>query len=142
LGDFIFQGMAISLLFGALISTLLTLLVIPLGCVSAQRAFVMPKAPYPHSIQVTATPPITLPSKPTLPPTSAPLTEPPVTLEAAPATTTPVGEATQEAAPAATTPPGEATEEEAAANKKEAAGRRGIRLKPPQGEASSTGEGN
>ncbi len=52
LGDFIFQGMAISLLFGSLISTVLTLLVIPLGCVSARRAFVTPKAPYPKSIRV------------------------------------------------------------------------------------------
>ncbi len=43
LGDFIFQGMAISLLFGSLVSTLLTLLVIPLGCVSASNAFVHPE---------------------------------------------------------------------------------------------------
>lgn len=33
--DPIFQGMAISLLFGVLVSTLLTLVVIPLGCISA-----------------------------------------------------------------------------------------------------------
>jgi multidrug efflux pump subunit AcrB len=38
LTDPIFQGMAISLLFGVLISTLLTLVVIPLGCISAGRA--------------------------------------------------------------------------------------------------------
>jgi hypothetical protein len=37
LTDPIFQGMAISLLFGVLISTLLTLVVIPLGCISAGR---------------------------------------------------------------------------------------------------------
>jgi multidrug efflux pump subunit AcrB len=37
LTDPIFQGMAISLLFGVLISTLLTLVVIPLGCVSAGK---------------------------------------------------------------------------------------------------------
>lgn len=37
--DPIFQGMAISLIFGTLISTLLTLVVIPLGCVSARQAF-------------------------------------------------------------------------------------------------------
>ena len=37
--DPIFQGMAISLMFGALVSTLLTLLVIPLGCISAGYAF-------------------------------------------------------------------------------------------------------
>jgi multidrug efflux pump subunit AcrB len=35
--DPIFQGMAVSLLFGVLISTILTLLVIPLGCVSAGK---------------------------------------------------------------------------------------------------------
>ena len=40
LTDPIFQGMAISLLFGVLISTLLTLVVIPLGCVSAGRYLV------------------------------------------------------------------------------------------------------
>jgi multidrug efflux pump subunit AcrB len=37
--DPIFQGMAISLLFGALIATTLTLIVVPLGCISAARAF-------------------------------------------------------------------------------------------------------
>ncbi|MBK1720852.1 efflux RND transporter permease subunit [Thiocystis violacea] len=37
LTDPIFQGMAISLLFGVLVSTLLTLVVIPLGCVSAGK---------------------------------------------------------------------------------------------------------
>jgi hypothetical protein len=37
--DPIFQGMAVSLLFGVLISTLLTLLVIPLGCISGRKAF-------------------------------------------------------------------------------------------------------
>jgi multidrug efflux pump subunit AcrB len=35
LTDPIFQGMAVSLLFGVLVSTVLTLVVIPLGCVSA-----------------------------------------------------------------------------------------------------------
>ena len=35
LSDPIFQGMAVSLLFGVLVSTLLTLFVVPLGCVSA-----------------------------------------------------------------------------------------------------------
>jgi multidrug efflux pump subunit AcrB len=39
LTDPIFKGMAISLLFGVLVSTLLTLLVIPLGCISARRGF-------------------------------------------------------------------------------------------------------
>jgi len=35
LTDPIFQGMAVSLLFGVFVSTVLTLVVIPLGCVSA-----------------------------------------------------------------------------------------------------------
>ncbi|SMN16883.1 Acriflavin resistance protein [uncultured Candidatus Thioglobus sp.] len=40
LSDPIFQGMAISLLFGVFVSTLLTLIVIPLGCISAgEQAF-------------------------------------------------------------------------------------------------------
>lgn len=38
LTDPIFQGMAVALLFGVLISTILTLLVIPLGCVSARKS--------------------------------------------------------------------------------------------------------
>ncbi|WP_019625446.1 efflux RND transporter permease subunit [Thioalkalivibrio sp. ALJT] len=38
--DPIFQGMAISLMFGTVVATLLTLVVIPLGCISGQRAFV------------------------------------------------------------------------------------------------------
>ena len=37
--DPIFQGMAISLMFGTLVSTILTLVVIPLGCVSARKVF-------------------------------------------------------------------------------------------------------
>lgn len=36
--DPIFQGMAVSLMFGVVVSTLLTLVVIPLGCVSARNA--------------------------------------------------------------------------------------------------------
>jgi multidrug efflux pump subunit AcrB len=40
LSDPIFQGMAISLMFGGLVSTLLTLVVIPLGCVSFRKALV------------------------------------------------------------------------------------------------------
>ncbi|MCW8888150.1 MAG: efflux RND transporter permease subunit, partial [Gammaproteobacteria bacterium] len=39
LTDPIFQGMAISLLFGVLVSTALTLIVIPLGCISARASF-------------------------------------------------------------------------------------------------------
>jgi multidrug efflux pump subunit AcrB len=38
LSDPIFQGMAISLLFGVLVSTVLTLIVIPLGTLSAGEA--------------------------------------------------------------------------------------------------------
>ena len=37
--DPIFQGMAISLMFGTIVATLLTLLVIPLGCISRRSAF-------------------------------------------------------------------------------------------------------
>jgi multidrug efflux pump subunit AcrB len=36
--DPIFQGMAISLMFGVFVSTVLTLLVIPMGCVSAANS--------------------------------------------------------------------------------------------------------
>jgi len=39
LTDPIFEGMAISLLFGVVVSTVLTLFVIPLGCISAKKAF-------------------------------------------------------------------------------------------------------
>lgn len=39
LSDPIFEGMAISLLFGVVVSTVLTLFVIPLGCITAKRAF-------------------------------------------------------------------------------------------------------
>ncbi len=42
LSDPIFKGMAISLFFGVLVATLLTLLIIPLGCVSARRALAGP----------------------------------------------------------------------------------------------------
>jgi multidrug efflux pump subunit AcrB len=38
LTDPIFQGMAVSLLFGVFVSTVLTLVVIPLGCVSAGKS--------------------------------------------------------------------------------------------------------
>ncbi|OIP86790.1 MAG: acriflavin resistance protein, partial [Rhodobacterales bacterium CG2_30_65_12] len=40
LSDPIFQGMAISLMFGGLVSTLLTLVVIPLGCVSFRTSLI------------------------------------------------------------------------------------------------------
>lgn len=39
LSDPIFQGMAVSLLFGAAVATILTLVVIPLGCISASKQF-------------------------------------------------------------------------------------------------------
>ncbi len=39
LSDPIFQGMAVSLLFGSLVATFLTLVVIPMGCVSARKYF-------------------------------------------------------------------------------------------------------
>lgn len=48
--DPIFEGMAISLLFGPLVATTLTLIVIPLGCISASKAFLCPQPDenYPH----------------------------------------------------------------------------------------------
>lgn len=39
IGDPIFQGMAVSLLFGTAVATVLTLIVIPLGCISARKHF-------------------------------------------------------------------------------------------------------
>ncbi len=39
LDDLIFKGMAVSLLFGAGVATILTLVVIPLGCISASKQF-------------------------------------------------------------------------------------------------------
>ncbi len=44
--DPIFQGMAISLLFGPVIATSLTLLVVPLGCVTASRALCPPSSEF------------------------------------------------------------------------------------------------
>jgi hypothetical protein len=41
LSDYIFQGMAISLMFGGMVSTLLTLLIIPLSCLRSKKAFAM-----------------------------------------------------------------------------------------------------
>lgn len=37
--DLIFRGMAVSLLFGTAVATVLTLIVIPLGCISAEKQF-------------------------------------------------------------------------------------------------------
>ncbi|MCP4933422.1 MAG: hypothetical protein GY927_04265, partial [bacterium] len=42
IGDPIFQGMAISLMFGAIVSTVLTLFIIPLACVKAPGAYEFP----------------------------------------------------------------------------------------------------
>jgi multidrug efflux pump subunit AcrB len=57
--DPIFQGMAISLLFGALIATTLTLIVVPLGCISAATAFELcepaDEQPAPYPTDPTAT---------------------------------------------------------------------------------------
>ena len=56
LSDPIFEGMAISLLFGVVVSTVLTLFVIPLGCISAKKAFVSHAAANPDSqVEVTET---------------------------------------------------------------------------------------
>lgn len=49
--DFIFQGMAVSLLFGAAVATVLTLVVIPLGCISAYKHFyVLTGQPVPETL--------------------------------------------------------------------------------------------
>jgi multidrug efflux pump subunit AcrB len=51
LSDPIFQGMAISLMFGGLVSTLLTLVVIPLGCVSFRKSLIAAcNGPVPASV--------------------------------------------------------------------------------------------
>jgi cytoskeletal protein RodZ len=50
--DPIFQGMAISLMFGVIISTLLTLIVIPLGCSSGRKVF-YPEDPNNYSQKTT-----------------------------------------------------------------------------------------
>jgi len=46
--DPVFQGMAISLLFGPIIAVPLTLLVVPLGCITTGAAFARPTAPEPQ----------------------------------------------------------------------------------------------
>ncbi len=148
LGDYIFQGMAISLLFGAMISTLLTLLVIPLGCVSAQRAFVMPKAPYPKSIQVEIEQPVAVNNSAKTENVQPPMNTPAVT---AADSHQPVESQAplNEAPPGVIEPPYEPVEQaemEAvaeganASSKKEGGNRRGIRLKSSQSETSSGGE--
>ena len=40
IGDPIFEGMAVTLLFGTGVATLFTLIVIPMGCISAEERFV------------------------------------------------------------------------------------------------------
>ncbi len=51
LTDPIFQGMAASLMFGVLVSTLLTLLVIPLGCISASKYMLDAALPKSHDAE-------------------------------------------------------------------------------------------
>jgi multidrug efflux pump subunit AcrB len=46
--DPIFQGMAVSLMFGVLVATMLTLVVIPLGCISAANSFERPESAVPN----------------------------------------------------------------------------------------------
>ncbi|WP_006788487.1 efflux RND transporter permease subunit [Thiorhodospira sibirica] len=55
--DPIFQGMAISLMFGVVVSTVLTLVVIPLGCISARNAFDGPDGTPPPRQGGPSTPP-------------------------------------------------------------------------------------
>ncbi|WP_020558947.1 efflux RND transporter permease subunit [Thiofilum flexile] len=51
ISDPIFQGMAVSLIFGGAVSTLLTLIIIPLGCISAGRSLGSGEAkPNPESV--------------------------------------------------------------------------------------------
>jgi hypothetical protein len=57
--DPIFQGMAISLLFGALVATTLTLIVVPLGCISAAKAFEHCPGPEAEETEACDTPPQT-----------------------------------------------------------------------------------
>lgn len=52
LDDLIFRGMAVSLLFGAGVATLLTLVVIPLGCISVNKQFyIIARSEVHHDIQ-------------------------------------------------------------------------------------------
>ena len=87
--DPIFQGMAVSLLFGVLVSTLLTLVVIPLGCTSAANAF-----EYPHSSPQSAPPalsdPPAVPTTMAMPVTIPVVPSPEVAVQEPPAI--PVGE--------------------------------------------------
>ena len=60
LSDPIFRGMAVSLLFGSLVATFLTLVVIPLGCVSVRKHFLSAAADGGHG----GTPPAPQPDPP------------------------------------------------------------------------------
>jgi len=53
--DPIFQGMAVSLMFGVVVATVLTLVVIPLGCVSAESAFIAMNAEQDAPVNTTLT---------------------------------------------------------------------------------------
>ncbi len=57
LGDPIFKGMAISLAFGVMVSTILTLVVIPLGCVAASKSLISLAHPGGESPSGAAEPP-------------------------------------------------------------------------------------
>ncbi len=61
--DPIFQGMAVSLLFGTGVATILTLVVIPLGCISARKQFYFSDVPGDAAIATAADEPITAANK-------------------------------------------------------------------------------
>ena len=86
LSDPIFQGMAVSLLFGSLVATFLTLIVIPLGCVSARKYFKRRDHRGRRRRRWRAAPgpspgpgpgPVPAPARPRPPPHRAPLAAPP-----------------------------------------------------------------
>ncbi|VAW95621.1 Acriflavin resistance protein [hydrothermal vent metagenome] len=57
IGDPIFQGMAVSLLFGAAVATVLTLVVIPLGCIStAKHFYALTEQDFPENEKVAMSP--------------------------------------------------------------------------------------
>ncbi|CAK0769599.1 membrane hypothetical protein [Gammaproteobacteria bacterium] len=105
--DPIFQGMAVSLLFGVLVSTVLTLVVIPLGCTSAANAF---EYPHPPGTEPDGTIP-SPPSPPSVPPKKAPVSsapprETPTTATPASDPATSAGEGVASAASASLPPSG------------------------------------
>ena len=73
LTDPIFQGLAVSLLFGVLVSTVLTLIVIPLGCTTARKSFNPPK---PDAAQAGGAGPTEVPPAPPAEPAGVPEAEP------------------------------------------------------------------